>query len=95
MEPIYTNSDVAKAAESAGIVIKLGLPKYIDEKLMIEMMENCRTFVIADPPDGYETTREVIQEISNRFLHNLLEAVSKTIEYYKTVAETTEGLGNE
>ena len=48
MEPLYKNSDIAKAAESAGIIIKLGLPKYIDEKLMIEMMENCRTFVIAN-----------------------------------------------
>ena len=95
MEPLYKNSDIAKAADSAGIIIKLGLPKYIDEKLMIEMMENCRTFVIANPPDGYETTREVVQEISNRFLHNLLEAVSKTIEYYKTVAETTEGIDYE
>lgn len=95
MRVMWTNKDIADAAESAGMVIKLGLPKYVDKKLMIKMMDNACGKFINESPEEYETTREVMQEISNRFLHNLLEAADKTVEYYKTVAENTEGAENE
>lgn len=95
MKEKITSNDVANVAESAGNLIKLGFPKYIDKKLMIKMMDNgCKEFINGDSGE-YETIREVVQEISNRFLHNLLEAADKTVEYYKTLAENTEGLKNE
>ena len=95
MEVMWTNKDVADAAESAGMFIKRGLSKYVDKKLMIKMMGDVCGKFINESPEDYETTREVIQEISNRFLHNFLEAADKTVEYYKTVAESTEGAENE
>lgn len=95
MGAMWTNKDVANVAETAGKLIKLGFPKYIDKKLMIKMMDDgCKEYVNGNSEE-YETVREMVQEISNRFLHNLLEAADKTIEYYKTVAETTEGMDNE
>lgn len=95
MRVMWTNKDVADAAESAGMVIKQALPKTIDKKLMIDMLDDaCVKFVI-ESQEEYEMTREVMQEISNRFIHNLLEAADKTVEYYKTVAESTEGSENE
>lgn len=95
MEPILKNSDISNMAGSAGILIKMSLPKFIDEKIMIEMMENFKTYAAVDCPDEYETAREVAQEISNRFVHDLLYAATHVVEYYKTVAESTEGLENE
>lgn len=95
MRVMWTNKDVADAAESVGMVIKLALPKSIDKKIMIDMMDDaCVKFVIKSSEE-YEATREIMQDISNRFVHNLLEAVDKTVEYYKTIAENMEGSENE
>ena len=77
MRVMWTNKDVANAAESAGMVIKLALPKSIDKKVMIDMMDDaCVKFVI-ESPEEYETTREIMQEISNRFVHNLSKPSEK------------------
>lgn len=96
MGVMWTNKDVANVAETAGRLIKLGFPKYVDKKIMIKWVDDtCNGFVNGPLTEEYEAVREVMQEISNRFLHNLLEAADKTIEYYKTVAETTEGAENE
>lgn len=96
MGVMWTNKDVANTAETVGKLIKLGFPKYVDKKIMIKLVDDtCNGFVNGPLTEEYEAAREVMQEISNRFLHNLLEAADKTIEYYKTVAETTEGMGNE
>lgn len=95
MGTMWTNKDVADAAESAGMVIKKALPKSIDKLLMIDMLDDACVKFIIESPEEYETTREIVQEISNRFVHNLLEAADKTIEYYKMVAESTEGSENE
>lgn len=95
MRVMWTNKDVADAAESVGMVIKQALPKTVDKKIMIDMMDDACIKYAIESPEEYEATREIMQDISNRFVHNLLEAVDKTVEYYKTIAENMEGSENE
>ena len=37
MGVMWTNKDVANVAETAGKLIKLGFPKYVDKKIMIRV----------------------------------------------------------
>ena len=65
MGVMWTNKDVANVAETAGKIIKLGFPKYIDKKLMIKMVDDtCNGFINGPLIEEYEAVREVMQEIA-------------------------------
>lgn len=91
MKPLFTNKDIVSIANSIGLTIRANLPKCVDECILIDMMENCKNFVNTEDRSDYMIVREIVQEISNRLLSNLLEATDNTVQYYKMVAENTEG----